>query len=370
MSAQPLNLTRRPLSRDEIRARVAGIIAKEPELGARLDALRSFGRQVRNTEIHLTGACNIRCDGCWFFAHDFDSAVTDERDLAKVRGFVERLKSDGVTSALLIGGEPTLVPDKIRPFVELLDYVTISTNGLLALPREGFEDVAIAVSVFGGGPLDDRLRAIHPNGRRFSGLIDTALANYRDDPRATFIYALTEPGAGYIEETVRKMADNGNLVSFNFYSEYGGDHPLKALEGRKLLDEALRVKELFPRAVVNDPYYIEALITGRSHGRDFGYDVCPSISVDHKAHAERIANGNPVLPGFNAWGADLETVQFCCTSGHCGDCRDSQAVHSWLLMSMHEFLESPDALRTWLGVSEGYWRQWSWSPYSPHRTTA
>ncbi|MEU6755106.1 radical SAM protein [Streptomyces sp. NPDC046685] len=368
MSSVPLNLTRRPRSREEIRERVADIVRQEPELGVRLDALRSFSRKVRNTEVHLTGACNIRCDGCWFFAHDFDSAVRDERDLTKVRAFVERIKADGVTSALLIGGEPTLVPDRIRPFVDLLDFVTISTNGLLALPMEGFEEVAIAVSVFGGGPLDDQLRAIHPNGRRFSGLIDTALENYRGDPRATFVYALTEQGSGYIEETVRKMAENGNLVSFNFYSEYGGEHPLREPEGRRLLNEALRVQQLFPDAVVNDPYYIEALITGRSHGQSFGYDVCPSISVDHKAHEQRMANGNPVLPGFNAWGADLETVQFCCTSGHCGDCRDSQAVHSWLLMSMHEFLDGPDSLRTWLGVSEGYWRQWSWSPYSPHRT--
>ncbi|MFJ8016300.1 hypothetical protein [Streptomyces sp. NPDC096339] len=137
------------------------------------------------------------------------------------------------------------------------------------------------------------------------------------------------------------------------HSEYGGEHPLKEPEGRRLPNEALRVQQLFPDTVVNDPYYTEALITGRSHGQSFGCDVCPGISVDHKAHENRIANGNPMLAGFNAWGADLETVQFCCTSGHCGDCRDSQAVHSWLLMGMHEFLDGPDTLRTRLGVSEG-----------------
>ena len=37
-----------------------------------------------------------------------------------------------------------------------------------------------------------------------------------------------------------------------------------------------------------------------------------------------------MLPKFNAWAADFKTVNFCCTSGHCEDCRDSQAVFSWL----------------------------------------
>lgn len=369
MTAVPVNISRRP-PREEIRQRVTDILAERPDLGVRLAAVRSFGHKVRNTEIHLTGACNIRCDGCWFFAHEFDTAVHDVRDIEQLRGFVRGLRDSGVTSALLIGGEPTLVPKGIEPFVEYLDYVTISTNGLLPLPREGFEDVGIAVSVFGGGPLDDELRAIYPNGRRFSGLIDKALQNYAGDPRVTFVYALTEPGIPHIEPTVRKMAENGNLISFNFYSHYGSDDALRQPEGRRLLDEAQRVKELFPEAVVNHPHYIEALITGTSHGASFGYDVCPSISVDHPAHADRLVNGNPVLPGFNVWGADLETVQFCCTSGHCTDCRDSQAVHSWLLTSMPYFLSGPEELEKWLGVAEGYWKQWYWSPFSPQRKLA
>jgi len=30
------------------------------------------------------------------------------------------------------------------------------------------------------------------------------------------------------------------------------------------------------------------------------------------------ANGNPTLPLFNVYGADLKTVQFCCTSALLG----------------------------------------------------
>ena len=68
-------------------------------------------------------------------------------------------------------------------------------------------------------------------------------------------------------------------------------------------------------------------------------------------------NGNPVLPGFAAYAADAKTLNFCCTSGHCESCRDSQAVYSWLLVSLPHFLDSKERLRTWVDVAEGYWRQ-------------
>jgi hypothetical protein len=70
-----------------------------------------------------------------------------------------------------------------------------------------------------------------------------------------------------------------------------------------------------------------------------------------------------VLPGFNTFAADTKTVQFCCTSGHCDGCRDSQAVFSWLLVSLPHFLESRQRLESWLDVAESYWSQFVWTPY-------
>ena len=106
-----------------------------------------------------------------------------------------------------------------------------------------------------------------------------------------------------------------------------------------------------------------ALITGRTDFGHFGYDVCPSVSWDHPGHAARRANGNPAPPLFNVYGADLETIQFCCTSGHCEGCRDSQAVQTWLLVSVRHFLHSREALETWVELAENYWREFVWSPY-------
>src|SRR5213594_3512155 len=210
----------RPESVERLATRLSGA---DEDLLRRFRAVRTFSRSVRASEYHVTNACNLRCRGCWFFTFAFDRATKDETDLAGLQGFIERERARHINAALLIGGEPTLVPDRVMAFVERMDYVTISTNGLRSLPRVGFERVSIGITLFGGGSVDDQLRAIRPGGQAFSGLFETALRNYRDDPRAIFNYAVTGRGVEDIESTVRRIRDNGNLVTFNLYSEYHTD---------------------------------------------------------------------------------------------------------------------------------------------------
>jgi hypothetical protein len=193
------------------------------------------------------------------------------------------------------------------------------------------------------------------------------LKNYKDDQRATFVLALTHDGIGHIEETVRRIEDNGNLVTFNYYSAYGTPDPLSGSSSASLLDEVLRVRSEYPDTVVSDEYFIKTLITGSTGFGKFSYRVCPSISSSHPAHTQRLREGGPALLGFNVYGADLETVHFCCTSGHCDSCRDSQAVYSWLLLSFKNFLDTPDLLETWIRIAEGYWKQFVWSHF--HRSS-
>ena len=342
------------------------VIRGEGPLGERLNRVRAFSRGVRTSEFHLTTACNLRCKGCWFFEYEFDRQTTDLASAESWRMLAkDQADTRGVTSALLIGGEPTLYLDRIEPFVEHMQYVTVSSNGLRPLPREGFERVAVALTLFGGIGRDDQLRAIKPSGRTFSGLFDTVLGNYRDDDRATFVYAVDAEHWKLVEPTVARIEANGNLVTFNYYSPYGRDALLRRQEAGPVLDELLAVRDRHPGTVVNTPYSIETLVTGQSHFAQFGYEVCPSISGDHPAHQERLQNGNPVLPGFNSYAADGTTVNFCCASAQCDQCSDSQAVYSWLLLSMKHFLDSAERLEVWLDTVESYWRQFKWSPYHP-----
>lgn len=345
-------------------ARIEDLFGRDEHWKDRLRNVITHSRKVRTSEYHITNACNIRCRGCWFFEYGHDTETTEVKNLEKLDAFLVKERDERrINSALVIGGEPTLFPNRLALFVKHLTNVTISSNGLRKLPREGFENVAVGLTLFGGGPLDDQLRGVKPSGKTFTGLFETALENYHNDPRAGFIYALNEDGLPYIEETVKRIRDNGNRVNFNFYSKYNTNDPAAQAHQQELLDEALRVKALYPETVVSHPYYIRAMITGRSHWGEFGYDTCPSISIDNPVHEERLKNGNPSLPFFNTWGADLKTLKFCCTSGHCNGCRDSQAISSWLLVSMDRFLDSREHLQTWVEIAESYWKQFVWGPY-------
>lgn len=348
----------------EIAQRLPALLAQDPALAQRFNDVRGFSALVRACEYHLTNACNIRCKGCWFFEFGHDKSAKEAKDIEQWRAFAQAQRKRRVNAALLIGGEPTMFPERIEAFVDAMRFVSISTNGLKPLPNiEPFKDVTVFISLFGGGPLDDELRAIKPSGTPFTGLFDTALENYRDDPRATFVYAVTEDGIAHIEPTVARIRDNGNVVSFNFYSKYNTGHPLKMLNQERLLAEMLRVREAYPDVVLNHPAHIRAMVTGTAWCGTFGNDTCPSVSQDHPDNVQRMANGHPTLPFFNTWKADLETLERCCTSGHCEDCRDSQAVYSWLMVNLASSLESVDSLRMWVEVAESYWRQFIWSPY-------
>lgn len=282
-------------------AKLQAILDGSPELNDRFTRLQQFAGKVRVSEYHITNACNIRCQGCWFFEYEHDKETKEEKRLDALDAFLRRERqSRKINAAMIIGGEPSLFPQRLAVFARHLDYLMVSSNGLEPIPMEGFENITIALSLFGGGPLDD-------------------------DPQA--------------------MRDRDALVA-----------------------EALRVRALYPDTVISHPYYIRTMITGDAHWARFGYDVCPSISVDHPGNAARLANGNPFLPSFNTWSPDLETLKFCCTSGSCDGCRDSQVVFSWLLVAYDRFVESEAQFRDWVDIAESYWRQMRWSPY--HKTAA
>lgn len=338
---------------------------KNNELVKRFRDVRQEAKIMRSSLYHLTNECNLRCKGCWFFEHEFESR---SKELTSLQDWRVRVRSEaerGINAPLLIGGEPSIFLDRISLFREYMPMVTVSTNGLKKIPVEGFEDVTVAISLFGGGPLDDSLRAIGPNGKTFTGLFERSLSNYKNDDRAGFVYAITKDGIPYMEDTVRRIRDNGNRVLFNYYSSYGVLDVRREEEESVLLDMALMLKDEYPETIASHPYYIKALISGKTEWGRFGYAECPSVSNDSPENTQRLFSGFPVLPMFNAYSADMETFAKCCTSGECGKCRDSQAVISWILVNAKRVMQIPDGLRIWTEVAESYFSQFVWSRYHP-----
>src|SRR5438093_12717235 len=104
----------RPESAERLAARLAG---GDEALLQRFRAARSFSRSVRASEYHITNACNLRCRGCWFFTFEFDRKTKDQTDLASLSVSIDRARARHIHPALLIAGEPTLLPARVTAFV-------------------------------------------------------------------------------------------------------------------------------------------------------------------------------------------------------------------------------------------------------------
>ena len=90
-----------PGPREQRRRKRLADLLDEPGLRSRFDTVRQISAQVRSSEYHLTNACNIRCDGCWFFAKDFDRRTSEPPSLERWRLFAKEQASEGVTAAFI-----------------------------------------------------------------------------------------------------------------------------------------------------------------------------------------------------------------------------------------------------------------------------
>lgn len=88
--------------------------ASDPALKARFDAVTTFSRQIRVSEYHLTNACNIRCEGCWFYEFGHDKETREEKDISTLSNFLDtEVKTRKINSALVIGGEPAMFLERL-----------------------------------------------------------------------------------------------------------------------------------------------------------------------------------------------------------------------------------------------------------------
>ena len=186
---------------------------QDPFLNRLYSDIRTAGA-LKAISVDITHVCNIRCEGCYFFAEDMDQYKAP-KDEAEFDAFIEYEKARGTNYVTVVGGEPSLILDRVQKIYQNFKLMVV-TNGMRAIPFEGFENMPIAVSVWGDHETDIRLRG--------HGKIDVfarGLKNFKDDPRAIWYYTTTPGNAHQIESVVEQCVQNGNYVFFNFYGDLG-----------------------------------------------------------------------------------------------------------------------------------------------------
>lgn len=336
----------------------------------RFRAVAREARTLKKSLYHLTESCKLQ--GACKTVNDWGGITENGMDTSPnakeataLEKFVEQEAQRGVNAAVLVGRAAELYPDKVAIFRKHMKKITLHTNGLERLPIDGFEDVTISISLFGGNQGGGPSPFSDTSEKSFIRSLDRNLINYSCDPRAVFIYTISEASVPYMEETIKRISQHGLRVFLNYSVEYSNHGPQEKVAEQFMLETALELKERYPDVVVGHPYLIRALITGKSHWGTFSYQSCPSISQDHHGNTQRIANGNHFLPKFNAWPADRSYPNLCYASGICNKCRDSQAIGSWLLVNVCKFMTIENGIQLWTEIAEAYFSQFIWSQYHP-----
>ncbi|HXV99805.1 MAG TPA: radical SAM protein [Anaerolineae bacterium] len=317
---------------------------QDPFLKQMYSAIRQAG-PLKSILVDLTHICNIRCQGCYFFAEDMDKNKAP-REEAEFDAFIEREKARGTNFVSVAGGEPSLMLHRLKKIYDNF-WLMVVTNGLRRIPYEGFENMPIAVSVWGDHATDIILR-----GSSKLDVFARGLQNYKDDPRVLWYYTTTTGNAYQIESVVEQCVANGNYVLFNFYgdlSHQGGNiaHQRGFEEVRRQIN---RMVERYPDRILLSSYISQVVSSGRLYNEEWGYEVCCSLSADNEVNQERLQNGKPYNIHFRAYNPDLKSTRRCCIgeARDCSTCFDVWAHFSWIMLNMKTHLVSKQDFTNWL----------------------
>jgi len=318
-------------------------IIAEPAIRERWEKVRKYFF-LRESTYDMTNRCNIRCEGCYYFTGEKQFAA-ENPDLDAWRLLLEAEKARGITFVVLAGAEPSLVPQLCELCHRVITLGAIATNGLKTIPRE--IDYRIHISVWGN---DRTSLAI----RKAPDMLARQVANYRDDPRAVFVYTFTPVNIDEAREVTELLAAGGLKLTFNMFSSpVGYRGPLRhtpetlaktAQVMTELLDE-------FPQTVLFSPYNIV------THTRQQGLHELFSCSYPRMNPSTSIGLGR----SFRQYRTDLQwdrEAACCVPDTDCDDCRHYAAGSAVVTARMYRHATDPLTFSAWLDYVDTYLAVW------------
>ena len=173
-------------------------ILSDPAVKQRFEKVRKYFF-LRESTYDMTSRCNIRCEGCYYYEGE-KQLSPENGDPAAWRALMREEKARGITYVVLAGAEPALVPELLRSLLRGDALGAIATNGVKRIPPEiGYR---IHISVWGNDETSRRIRG----GPRtcWSARSD----NYREDPRAVFVYTFTRTTSTRPAEVMETLAQD------------------------------------------------------------------------------------------------------------------------------------------------------------------
>ena len=109
---------------------------KDPFLKSLYEEVRDAG-PIRSISVDITHKCNLRCTGCYFFSEGMERAGK-QGDEEAFDDFITRELDRGTNFVTIVGGEPGLVPNRLRK-LHANFRVNVASNGLAAGENQGVD---------------------------------------------------------------------------------------------------------------------------------------------------------------------------------------------------------------------------------------
>ncbi len=309
---------------------------------------------IRSSIYDVTDRCNLRCKGCFFYSSGEHEVAREEKSIERWRGFIDREVERGVNLAILIGGEPTLCPDRLAAFYERVPTYC-ATNGQIKIDRDRFPDMMIGISLWGDPEVERKLRG--------KDTFAVSSRNYRGDPNTYYLLTISPRQLGRIEPIVRHIEDAGLKVHMQLLSndEHVDGFSWTEDQLRQARDEMDDLLDRYPRTVISSHYYHRVLTTRSMLGRRFGWLECPSVTDDWDDRDPQTKR----LIRFKRWAADLKTTHRCCTSQtrDCSTCMDGAAHMSWVMVNKRAHMRSAADFQNWITVYEMFAKLYRFIPW-------
>lgn len=299
---------------------------------------------LRESTYDMTNRCNIRCEGCYYYEGNKQFAQ-ENRDTDAWRKLMVEEKARGITYVVLAGAEPSLVPELCKVCSEEIPLGTIATNGLRFIPES--VNYKIHISVWGNDETSLKIR-------HAKNMMLRQIENYKDDPRAVFVYTFTRETIEQARETTEILAENGCMVTFNVFSApvgYDGHlrHNAASLEQTRKTMTELMLR--YPEFVLFSHYNIVA------HTHELGLHDLYSCSYPRMNPSTDIGLGR----SFRQYRTDLDwdrDVACCVPDTDCLDCRHYAAGSAVVTARLFRHAADPDIFKSWLDYVDTYLSVW------------
>jgi organic radical activating enzyme len=330
------------VSPDTAKPKFSELLA-QPEVKERWEKVRQYFF-LRESTYDMSNRCNLRCDGCYFYEGEKQFAV-ENGEVEACRKLMRDEKNRGITYVVLAGAEPSLVPELLDVCYQEMPLGSIATNGFKKIPLSvGYK---IHISVWGNDATSLRVR-------KAANLLIKQIENYKDDPRAVFVYTFTRENIDEVHEVAKQLIAENCQLTFNvFSSPVGYTGPLRHNDAslRRTRQAMIDLVHKYPQNVLFSAYNAVA------HTHAKGLHDLYTCSYPRQNRSQDIGLGR----SFRQYRTDLNwdrSVACCVPDTDCADCRHYAAGSAVVTARLYRHVNNSATFRSWLDYVDTYLAVW------------